>query len=67
MDVQGLETLTKDNMLSAEKMGEMLALEGNIIDRLRDVKAFKTTQNWNMFRRPATLMRQESIELGNYF
>ena len=67
MDVQGLETLTKDNMLSAEKMGEMLALEGNIIDRLRDVKAFKTTQNWNMFRRPATLMRQESIELGNDF
>jgi small subunit ribosomal protein S29 len=67
MDVQGLETLTKDNMLSTEKMGEMLALEGTIIDRLRDVKAFKTTQNWNMFRRPATLMRQESIELGNDF
>jgi small subunit ribosomal protein S29 len=67
MDVQGLETLTNDNMLSTEKMGQMLALEGTLIDRLRDVKAFKTTQNWNMFRRPATLMRQESIELGNDF
>lgn len=67
MDVEGLENLSKDNMLSTEKMGEMLALEGTVIDRLRDVKAFKTTQNWNMFRRPATLMRQESIELGNDF
>lgn len=67
IDVQGLEPLTKDNMLSTENTGKMLALEGTIIDRLRDVKAFKTTQNWNMFRRPAILMRQESIELGTDF
>ena len=67
MDVQGLEELTKDNMMSTEHIGEMLAIEGTVIDRLREVKAFKTTQNWNMFRRPATLMRQESIELGKDF
>jgi small subunit ribosomal protein S29 len=64
MEVQGLENLTKDNMLQSEKVGEMLALEGSVIDQLRDVKAFKPSQNWNMFRRPATLMRQESIQLG---
>lgn len=64
MEVQGLESLTKDNMLKSEKMGEMLALDWTIIDRLREVKAFKSSQNWNMFRRPATLMRQESIQLG---
>lgn len=67
MDVQGLEALTKVNMLSTEKTGQMLSLDGTVIDQLRAVKAFKTTQNWNMFRRPATLMRQESIELGNDF
>jgi len=31
------------------------------------VEAFKTTQGWNMFRRPGFLVRKETVELGRYF
>lgn len=64
LEVSGLEYLNNKNMTDQEKLGQMLALEGALLDKLRDSKAFKTTQNWNMFRQPSTLMRQESIELG---
>lgn len=51
-------------MVDEAKIGQMLALHGELLDQLREVRAFKPTQNWNMFRKPSTLMRRESVELG---
>lgn len=64
LQVQGLETLKVDNMADAAKVGSVLALDGPVIDQLREAKAFKTTQNWNMFRAPSTLVRGETVEVG---
>ncbi|KAK5943064.1 hypothetical protein PMZ80_004069 [Knufia obscura] len=64
LQIQGLETLTPENMADAAKVGSVLALDGPVIDQLREAKAFKTTQNWNLFRAPSTLVRMETVEVG---
>lgn len=52
-------------MADAEQVGKVLVLDGPLLDQLRDAKAFKTTQNWNMFRTPSTLVRTETVEIGS--
>lgn len=64
LEVSGLEKLSPENMADAAKLGQMLALDGILLDQLRECKSFKITQNWSMFRQPSTLVRQESHELG---
>ncbi len=59
-----MQDLDAGNMADEAQVGQILGLEGELLDRLRDVKAFKPTQNWNMFRKPGTLVRRESVELG---
>jgi small subunit ribosomal protein S29 len=67
LEVQGLQDLTVKNMVDELQIGRVLALNGELLDQLREVKAFKRTQNWKMFRKPGTLMRRESVELGRTF
>lgn len=64
LPITGLETLSKDNMADAGKVGQMLSLDGPLLDQLREAKAFKVTQNWSLFRTPSILMRDEAVELG---
>lgn len=64
LPVTGLEVLSADNMADAEKVGQMLSLDGPLLDQLREAKAFKTTQNWSLFRTPSVLVRDEAVELG---
>ncbi len=48
-------------------IGERKALRKRIVisnTNALEVRAFKPTQNWNLFRKPSTLMRRESVELG---
>ena len=56
--------MTPENMADQGRIGQVLGLEGALLDQLRDAKAFKPTQNWNMFRRPATLIRKETVSIG---
>ena len=64
LEVAGMETLSLENMGREESNGRMLALPGELLDQLRDSQAFKTTQNWNMFRRPATMVRSETLDIA---
>jgi small subunit ribosomal protein S29 len=64
LEVQGLQDLTVKNMADELQIGRVLALNGELLDQLREVKAFKPSQNWKMFRKPGTLTRRESVELG---
>lgn len=64
LEVQGLQDLGVKNIADEAQIGQVLALSGELLDQLREVKAFKPTQNWNMFRKPGTLMRRESVEMG---
>lgn len=62
--LQNHDKLTTENMSDSGRIGQVLALDGPLLDQLREAKAFKTTQNWNLFRTPSTLFRQETAELG---
>jgi len=67
LEVPSMADLSTENMADAEQIGKVLGLEGPLLDQLREVKAFKRTQNWSMFRRPATLIREETVNLGQDF
>jgi small subunit ribosomal protein S29 len=45
-------------------VGHVVALQGQTVDSLRAVEAFKTTQGWGLFRRPGLLIREESVMLS---
>ena len=64
LDIRQMSDLTAANMVDKSKIGEVLGLEGTLLDQLREAKAFKTTQNWNQFRKPGTLVRKETVEMG---
>lgn len=51
-------------MTDPEMTGKMMGLDGDLLDQLRDAKAFQRTQNWSLFRRPATLIRNETVAVG---
>jgi small subunit ribosomal protein S29 len=62
LQVEGLEDLSK-NMEIAVHTGKVIGIPGPVVDSLRAVEAFKVTQGWGMFRRPALLIREESVLL----
>ncbi|KAI9814793.1 MAG: 37S ribosomal protein S23 mitochondrial [Pycnora praestabilis] len=64
LEVKGMEDLDKETMVDHNSRCQTLGLPGPVVDQLRAVEAFKTTQGWGMFRRPGMLMRNESIEIG---
>ena len=61
LEVQDLTDMTAE--LDAAQIGRVLALSGPVVDQLRAVEAFKTTQGWSLFRRPSMLVRDKSVEL----
>lgn len=67
LEVSSLKDLTKANVLSEAHEGLVVGLPEPVVDALRDVEAFKTTQGWSFFRRPAVLMRKEAVQLAQLF
>lgn len=67
LEVSSLKDLSKANVLSEANQGLVMGLPEPVVDALRDVEAFKTTQGWSFFRRPAVLMRKEAIQLVQLF
>ncbi|KAL2072627.1 hypothetical protein VTL71DRAFT_11970 [Oculimacula yallundae] len=45
-------------------VGQVVGLNGVTVDSLRAVEAFKTTQGWGIFRRPALLIREETAVMN---
>ena len=64
LQVNGMQDITAENMYDGRLQGQVLGLPGPIVDQLRAVEAFKSSQGWGMFWRPGTLMRDESLEMG---
>jgi small subunit ribosomal protein S29 len=50
--------------LDSAQVGTVIGLPGPLVDQLRAAEAFKTTQGWGLFRRPAMLVREESVEIA---
>ncbi|KAJ4344488.1 uncharacterized protein N0V89_012231 [Didymosphaeria variabile] len=65
LEVASLKDMSKADVLNEANQGRVLGIPEATVDALRAAEAFKTTQGWSLFRRPATLMRKETIELAN--
>lgn len=63
LPVSGTDDLGPDTLTKAESRESMVALPDQVVDQLRALEAFKTTQTWGLFRRPHFLVRGETVEL----
>ena len=45
-------------------LGHVVGLEGKTVDSLRAVEAFTPAQGWGFFKRPAMLMREDSVVIS---
>ncbi|KAK3950385.1 mitochondrial ribosomal death-associated protein 3-domain-containing protein [Pseudoneurospora amorphoporcata] len=63
LPVPGLEDLRPADLSKQDNVGTIKALPEDVVDALRAMEAFKPTQCWGIFRRPAMLIRQETVDL----
>ncbi|KAF2720683.1 hypothetical protein K431DRAFT_270255 [Polychaeton citri CBS 116435] len=67
LEVPNLKELGASNVdtgsVRASK-GQVLAFANESVDNLRALEGFKPTQGWSQFRRPATLVREETVQLA---
>ncbi|KAK8203048.1 mitochondrial ribosomal death-associated protein 3-domain-containing protein [Phyllosticta capitalensis] len=47
-----------------ELYGRVVGIPMETVDQLRAVEAFKTNQGWHLYRRPAMLMRKETVDMA---
>ena len=64
LEVHGLQDISAESITNDGLKGQVLGIPGPIVDRLRAVEAFKVPQGWALFRRPAMLMRKETLDFG---
>ncbi|PYH43381.1 mitochondrial 37S ribosomal protein mS29 [Aspergillus saccharolyticus JOP 1030-1] len=64
LEVADMQDISADNMVDSRLRGTILGLPVPMLDQLRAVQAFKPKQGWSIFRRPGTVTRRETLELG---
>ncbi|KAF2857273.1 hypothetical protein K470DRAFT_261000 [Piedraia hortae CBS 480.64] len=67
LEVDDLRDMTAANVrpeMLQEQRGQVMRISTATVEALRDLEAFKPTQGWRSFRRPATLVRQETVEMA---
>lgn len=67
LEVEGMQDLSAENMVDARLRGSVVGLPMPMLEQLRAVQAFKPKQGWSIFRRPGTVLRRESLEMGRLF
>ncbi|KAI1739414.1 mitochondrial ribosomal death-associated protein 3-domain-containing protein [Xylaria scruposa] len=64
LEVPGLDVLSSESIVNPESVGKIFGLPGEVVDQLRACEAFKSSQNWSLFRSPHTLVRKETVDLA---
>ena len=64
LEVHSLQDIGAESITNEGLRSQVLGIPGPIVDRLRAVEAFKVPQGWALFRRPAMLMRKETLDFG---
>lgn len=64
LEVEGLKDITAQSMIDESLRGQVLGIPGPVVDQLRAVEAFKVSQGWPLYRRPAMLIRKETLEIA---
>ena len=68
LEVPGLENLTTESVRDMDRLreleGQVVGFDGDTVDALRALEAFKPGQGWGLFKRPAALVRRDLVHLG---
>ncbi|KAH8690858.1 mitochondrial ribosomal death-associated protein 3-domain-containing protein [Talaromyces proteolyticus] len=67
LEVQGMQEFSNETIVDSRLRGAVVGLPVPIVSQLRAVQAFKPTQGWSLFRRPAVVLRRETLEMGKVF
>lgn len=66
LEVEGMKDLSPETMVDAELCGSVVGIPMPMLDQLRASGGFKPRQGWSIFRRPGTVMRRETLEMGKW-
>ena len=64
LEVEGLKDISAETITDESLQGQVLGIPGPVVDQLRAVEAFKVAQGWPLFRRPAMLMRKDTLDMA---
>jgi small subunit ribosomal protein S29 len=67
LEIEGMKDLSPETMVDSRLRGTVVGLPVATLERLRAVQAFKPKQGWSIFRRPGTVLRRDTIEMGRLF
>ena len=59
-----MQEFSEETMVDTRIRGSVLGLPVPMITQLRALQAFKPSQGWSLFRRPAVVLRRETLEMG---
>ncbi|KAI0817626.1 mitochondrial ribosomal death-associated protein 3-domain-containing protein [Xylaria sp. FL0064] len=62
--VPGLDVLSAENVVNSDSVGKVFGITPEVTDQLRTCEAFKSSQNWSLFRSPHMLVRKETVDLA---
>ncbi len=65
LPVPWLADLTPSSLADPANTATVMGLPDDLQDRLRASEAFKPSQCWGMFRKPAVLVRKETVDLAS--
>jgi len=65
-EVSGLQDWAPTTYANEDTLGKMVGLPNDAVDFLRAAEGFKPSQGWGFFRRPATLIRKETLQLAKH-
>ncbi|OAQ99442.1 hypothetical protein LLEC1_06877 [Akanthomyces lecanii] len=61
--VEGLQAIEGGVLADAQNAATVVQLPDQIVDQLRTLGAFRSTQSWGLFRKPHVLVRKETVEM----
>lgn len=64
LEIEGMADLSAETMSNPSLRGTIMGLPVDKLDQLRAVEAFKPKQSWSLFRRPSTVFRRSTYEMG---
>ncbi|MCJ1400335.1 37S ribosomal protein S23 mitochondrial [Xylographa trunciseda] len=64
LEVPDMQDLTAESVANTKLQGQVVGLPGPLVDQLRAIEAFKSSQGWGLFRRPGMLVREETVSHG---
>lgn len=62
-----MQEFSEEASVDSRLRGAVVGLPVSVVAQLRAVHAFKPTQNWFLFRRPAVVLRRETLVMGKLF